>query len=770
MKRLLAVIVLALFMAALAPQPRATAQEEPRAAWQLVSSELSANALQAERVLGVVALLTIKNVGRASGSTLTLRINAKVKFKSISVSGASAQYRVLADAHGNMQRVTITLPAAIEAKATFIISLDYRFPVEINSGVEAISPLGSQFLPASIWYPMLNLPSTVRGADFAPFKLKVEGTNVISSGVDKGQSGSATAYEQMAPALPFFLQGDWDKIDGSADAKGIAIFLPRAAPAGERKQAETIMSTAANARSFFAGLLGPSPETPIRLVAVRRGAGFSDAGTLLIEWGAFRRAKLDAGTAMLIAETVARIWIGGQNPIRGEGAGTLRDGLARYLATLFIEKQFGRPAFEAELQRQRQAFVVVAKRDGPLAHATTLDDTYYSSVPNKGAMVWRLVERRLGRDVFMNSVRVWLQAAKDDANGLNLNALRAVLVERGGDNLKVLLAQELDQPTDMDLLVGVPQARAGEWVSALRNLGMIDATVTVMATTDRGEQLKIEVTVPAQNFADAVFKTSAKIVRVEVDPEKLYPQVDYANDVVPRVRESAEAIGEAARSFGAQDFVRAEAIAREILATSPQMQDARVLLGRAMLGQNKLDDAEKIFRSALDEPLPTAGTLAWANVGLGEIALKKGQAAEAARRFDEGVRADGEYAASLAGRAGRINAETAASAAGPPVDESVRAFIGELDKAIASGKQAELGTKIVPGELVRFMNGLIGTQPEVWQSKVLRTEQLASNLVAADVSVQAKVLGKETGGTAVFILSRAGGAWKLAGVELFEVR
>jgi tetratricopeptide (TPR) repeat protein len=770
MKRLFAATMLALLAISVMPL-FVRAQDEPRAAWQLVNSDLTANVMQAERALNVVAGLTIKNVGRGSGSTVTLRINSKVKIKSITVDGATAQFRVLAaDARSNLQRVTVTMPTAIAANSSFSISLDYRLPVEINSGLETISPLGSQFLPLSYWYPMLNLPFTVRGADSAPLKLKVVGNNVISGGNDKGSSGNAVAYEQPVSGLPFFLQGDWDKVEGSGETKGITTYLPQGAAADERKQADAIAGTAAHARTFFGGSLGAAPDVPIRLVAVRRGAGFSEGGTLLIEAGAFRRAKLDAATAMLVAETEARAWIGGQAPIRGEGAGVLRDGLVRYLAALFIEKQFGREALEAELLRERLAYASVAKRDGPLSRATPLDDTYFSSVANKGAMVWRLVDRKLGHDVFMGILKTWLDAAREDPNGLNLAALRAAIVARGGESLKKLLDQELDQPTDMDLLVGLPQQRGGDWVAAMRNLGTFDAEVTVVATTDRGEQIKIETTVPAQNFADAVFKTTTKITRIEIDPEKLYPQLDYSNDAVPRVRELGDAIGEAARSFGAQDYARAETIAREVLATSPHLQDARVLLGRALLGQGKLDDAEKVFRLALDEPLPTALTLAWANVGLGEITLKKGQAAEAARRYGEGVRADGEYAASLAGRAGRISAETAASAAGPPVDESIRSFIGQLDQAIASGKQAELTPKIVSGELVKFMNGLIGTQPELWQSRVLRTEQLENNLFAADISVKAKVLGNETGGTAVLILARINGAWKLAGVELFEVR
>ena len=163
-------------------------------------------------------------------------------------------------------------------------------------------------------------------------------------------------------------------------------------------------------------------------------------------------------------------------------------------------------------------------------------------------------------------------------------------------------------------------------------------------------------------------------------------------------------------------------------------------------------------------------TLAWANLGLGEIALRKGQAAEAAKRFNDAVRVDAEYAASLAARAERIKAESTAANGGPPVDETAKAFIGQLDNTITKGTKADLDAKIVSGELVRFVGGIIGTKPEVWQTRVLRTEPLEDNLLAADVSINAKTLGKEQSGTAVLILARVDGAWKLAGVELFEVR
>jgi Tfp pilus assembly protein PilF len=226
-------------------------------------------------------------------------------------------------------------------------------------------------------------------------------------------------------------------------------------------------------------------------------------------------------------------------------------------------------------------------------------------------------------------------------------------------------------------------------------------------------------------------------------------------------------LNEASLQLGAQDFAKAEATARAMLASAPRFQEAQIILARALLGQNRNEEAEKLFRSALEEPLPFAATVAWANIGLGEIAMKRNQPAEAAKRFNDAVSASRDYPSSLAARAARMRAEAAANNA-PPVDETARTFITQFAQAVVSNKKAELESRIVPGELVRFINASIGT--EAWDTKVLRTEQLNANLIAADVQIRASKLGTVGTGTAVLMLARTPSGWKLSGIDLFEVR
>ena len=756
-------LLFSLLVCLLAPVQAQTANS---VIWQVTLFDINANIQQAERTISVVATITATNVGGGPGRTLTARLNSKASVKSVAVAGAAATFRPGAETRGDLQRIEISLPSAAAPGTSTSVTVNYTLPVESNSGLSSISPIGTQFLPLSFWYPMPNTPYTVRGTDSAPFRVTVNIANAVSSGVEKGGSGSIS-FDQTIHGQPFFVQGDWDKVEGTSDGKGIAVLLEKGASAEDRKRAEALIAFAGGARTFFATSLGPAPDVPVRIVAVRRGAGFNDSGTVLIDADTLRLPKIDAATALSIAETVVRLWVGGQTPVRGEGGGVLRDGLVRFLATQFLEKQFGRDAILSELYRQRLAYAAVAQRDAPLARASQIDSTYFGSVPNRGAMFWRLVDRRMGHDAFMGVLRASFEAGKKDHAGVTLASVREALVARAGEPLKRLADQELDQVVDTDLMVGLPTQRGAEWVSALRNIGSIDVSVTVAATTDRGERVLSEVTVPAKEFGEAVFKTTSKIVRVEVDPDKLYPQLNYGNDAMPASKDLPDALNEAALQLGAQDFPKAEATARAMIASTPRFQDARIVLARALLGQNKVEEAEQIFRASLDEPLPFAATLAWANIGLGEIAMKRNQAAEAVKRFNDAVIASRDYPSSLAARAARIRAEAAANSA-PPIDDAVRTFVTGFSQAVISNKKAELESRVVSGELVRFINASIGT--EQWETRVLRTEQLNANLIAADVYIKANKLGKAGEGTAVMLLARTPSGLKVSGIELFEVR
>ena len=741
----------------------AFAQDESRASitWQVQKYDIAATLPQAEteRNLTVKAVLNLKNVSSGAASRLTLRISPNAEVSAVRVDDAATDFSKAEekiDSSRTLQRIVVRVPS-IQPNATFTVAVDYKLNVKENSGLNALSFVGSQFLPLAFWYPTPNSWYFARGADFAPVQLQVNrqiGLTVISSGFENviaGGSETPNAFEQKLNGQPFFVSGNWDTVN----ANSVSVFIQKGANADEQKRANELALLASEAKTFTANLLKTAPDVPIRIVAVRRGAGFSSGGTIFVDESAVRRQKIDSQTAMTIAEAVAKIWIGNAVSVNGDSFGVIREGLTRYVATQFLEKQFGKDIADIERLRQRTAYAAVVKRDSPLSIVSPIDDYYYPTVANKGAMIWRLLAKRIGQDEFFNVVR----SQMNDGN-LNLSELRSAFSAQ-----KELLDYSFDQVTETNLLVGVPQLNGAETKIALRNLGAIDATVNVVATTANGEKLTAQSTIPAKKFGEINFKTTNKIIRAEIDSDKFYPQTDYSDDVAPREFEETDAILVVKRAFDQQDFMKAEKNARLVLQASPRFDDIRTWLGRALYAQGKTADAEKEFRAVLEEKLPTARSLAWANVGLGEIALKSNQNAQATKFFEEAIKANAEYGASLAARSGINKSDSAAT-----VDETIKSFFAQFDKAALSGRKADVNSLVVAGEMAKFSDGISG-QAQEWNTRVVRVNKLDANTALAEVNLKIRLLNKAAeSGTAVFLLSKVGGSWKLSGVEIFEVR
>jgi tetratricopeptide (TPR) repeat protein len=731
------------------------AQDDTRASatWQVQKYDIVANlpTSDSDRSLIAKATLTIKNISSSPASTLSLRISPGAEITAITINGATADFSKREEpigAIGSLQRASIRIPA-VAPGSTATAVVDYKLTLKDNTGLGSLSPVGATFLPLSYWYPTPNSWYFARGADYAPFQIKVNapaGQTVVSAGAE-----AAASFNQFLAGQPFFLSGSWDAINSA----GVTVYVPKGSNPEAKARADELAKLATDAKAFIAGILGAAPETQLRLISTRRGAGFSQGGAILIDEGVFRRSKVDSLTAMNVAEAVAKLWIGGSVAIAGDGQGAIREGLPRFLATEFIENKFGKDIADIERARQRMAYFGVARRDSPLSTVSALDDYYFAEVANKGAMIWRILDRRVGRAAFAANI----QGSMKDGR-LDLPELRAAFSEQ-----KDLVDYMFDQVTDMNLLIGLPQPAGAETKVALRNAGAIDATVGIEALTATGEKLKADATIRATSYGEVTFKTAAKITRVEIDPDKLFPQIEYSDDVAPKEFNDSDLLLAVKRSFDKQDYAGAESTARSVLRRYPRYDDVRVLLARSLLAEGRANDAGTEFNAVLSEKLPTARSLAWANEGLAEVAVKAGQAAQAAKYADAAIMADAEYGASLAARNLRNSLNTSAA-----VDADIKNFFTRFDKAAVSNHKAEVDALVVPGEVNKFVGGISGST-EQWQTQLRHVDYLDLNTALAEAGLTIKLLNREQeSGTAVFRLVRLGNQWKLAAVDMFEVR
>lgn len=732
----------------------ASGQDETRSiqTWKVQKYDISSTLPSdpAVRSVGLTANLSLRNVSGKPAGSLTLRISPLAEISSIKINDANAEFAKSEEkvgAAGSLQRVAMRFPA-VSPEGVVTTVVEYKLNVKENSSLSMISPIGTQFLPLSFWYPTPTSWFFNRGGDSAPFRMRVNGSGqtVLTSGTEAGG-----AIDLKINGQPFFVAGNWDLVNSS----GVSVYGPKSASNDAQKRIAELAALFAEARTFMAGTLGAAPDVPLKIIMVRRGAGFSGGGTVLVDESVLRRSKIDSLTAMSVAEAAAKIWLGGSVTTSGEGFAILQEGLSRYLATQFIESKYGKDVADNERLRQRTAYAAVSKRDGAMRSSSPLDDFFYSQSANKGAMAWRLLARKLGNADFSAIIKA--NMADGD---LNMAELRMAF-----SSAKDLVDYLLDQATEMNLLVGLPQVSGDTSKVALRNTGSLDATVTVKATAANGQSLESPTTIKAQSFGEVSFKSPSPIVRVEVDSEKLYPQFEYADDVAPKEISDSDPVLSVKRAFDQKDYVGVEKTARMVLANSPRTDDVRILLGRALLSLGRTADAEREFRAILDEKLPSSRSLAWANVGLGETAAKSGRNDEAIRYADAAIAADAEYGASLAARNLRNRLGAATS-----IDPAVKNFFADFDKAAVSNRKADIDVLVMPGEASKFASGIAGGT-EQWQTQVRQIDRLDANNLLVETTLTIKLLTKDVeSGIAVFRLTRSGNAWKLSGVETFEVR
>lgn len=697
----------------------------------------------------VVAIVEVKNISGRPASSLTLRVTPFAEVSSVKVSGASIEPNKSEEKLGgglSLQRLVMRLPS-IAAGANVTAEVNYRLVIKENSGLAALSPSSSHFLPLSFWYPTPNSWFFPRGSDRAQFNIQVTGgQSALSSG-----SGSAGRYENKLFGEPFFLSGNWEQ----KTVGQVAVFVPQGLSADASSRAEELGRLYSDAVKFMSELLGKAPDVPLRIVSSRRGGGFSSGGTLIVDEAVFRRPKIDSLTALNIAEGAARLWIGGTARVDGDGYGVITEGLVRYAADLFIEKKFGRAAADAERLRQRASYAAISRRAPAINTISPLVDVYYPVVANKGAMIWRVMASRTGQKEFFDLLR----SAMSDGH-TDLSEIRGRLpVDK--DTIEYFF----DKQTDVNLLAGLPRVESGETKVALRNTGSIPVEVDVVALLENGQTMRTSATIRAASFGDVSFKTNSKLVRVEIDADKVYPQTDYSDDVAPRETTDNDPILAAKRYFDRQDFAVAEKTAATLLRGAPYVDELRVILGRSLLGQNKTDPARREFQTVLDDPLPTARSMAWSLLGLADIAQRSGDNGRALELISAVIAADADYGAGLAARNLRNRINT-----GSEVDASIRSFFTDFDRAASSNRKADLDNLAFASEVTRFLSGISGST-ESWRTTVKRVDRLDAATVLVEAEMNVRLLGRnEETGIAVYRLVRAGSGWRLMNVEIFEVR
>lgn len=794
-KTILAVVILT------AVSLSAQAQE-----FEIRNYDLAVRLLPEEQKVEVTATLSLVNL---SGPDLADRIllstsnrprfsfflNLKAQVTAMKVNGGAVEFKTAEDPRNNLLRVSTDINGTIASARELTTEFVYSLPTTERSSALHLSRTEAFVLPNSFWFPVVHTPFAEHGADTAPVKIAVsagEGLKVISSGIRKSEN----SFEQSQAALPFFIVGDYEMLRGGADAYPVEVYYPRGVSETGKQQAQRLVAEAERILKFYSGYFGVAAVAPFRIITTQarqlstttsdsfsqgREISFTAVGAATVDDNLFRRDALDQGTIELLANAAARSWIDGQVLLRGRGTGMLRDGLPAFLVAQYIGERYGQALQVEAWESFRRAYATIARSDAPLLMQSQLDRNYTTSIFNKGAMVWRLLESTAGQGVFRTALRGSLSRNRVDVlifgdwrsplcNVSRCASFRGNLLASGADRRLTgeVFSNWIETVVLPDFAIGQPQPVANGWESTVTNFGTGDMTIDVVATTDKGEKLRQQVLVKASEYGTVTFATPAQLVTIETDPENKFLQIDYANDIYPRRPSESEYFGQANFAFSRGDLTTAEARAREGLKANPRATTLKALTGRILLALKKLDEAAGLFNDALKaDPLPILA-YGWSHQGLGEIALQQNRGAQAAGHFRLAAAADLDAASTIAARDAALKAEQSVGRISIP--EEITSFLQKFDAAILESTASVVNPFVEIGNLRRFAQSLVVRKPTTWVTEPLRTEPWDGNRISVDVSLRIRIEGRDYAGRAVYVISRAGGRILLSEVPVFDVR
>jgi hypothetical protein len=741
--------------------------------------------------LDVRASLEVANLSQTPKPKLYFRLTKLAKVNAVTVGGAPAPFEVADDRRVSaLSQLTITPQASMAAGGKATVEVSYRIEVPEASGLIAISTTEVLLVPESVWVPMPSTAFALTGATTAPFSLTVTGSalRTASAGNFKGDAASQT-FEQPLNSLPFFVASTFDPpVTLEHGGVKIEIYAQSGLQSADGKSVtkdnlNRLAEEAGKVVDFLTKTLGPPPQgTSFRIISSSRAANIALPGALVVNEQTLRRDIVSANTIEVIADALAHTWIDGRVRIRGQESRSaqadrpgqpplsfalLRESLPRYFAALYFEERFGKEAGREAFNRMRWAYTPIAqaRRDAELDIQTLLLPTFTAATLAKGPLVLRLFAETMGRDKFLLAVRSLL--AGEQTKTVTMRDLRQALIKEGPAGMDKLFQQWIDSIIEPDIIIGVPQAsdKPNTQSVNIRNQGTGDILVNVVATTASGKQLTSIVTVPSENITSFEIATAEKIATIEVDPEKLIIQSRYDNDAKPTQGAALNLFNDSLTAFNKGEFATAETKLMEAARLNPQNATIHASLARALAAQNKNDEAGRAANAALAITPAPASALAWSHIILGQIALAKNQTAEAAAYLRRAVVEADEAPAQFASREAVGKAERGAAG-----DESVRAFIGQLDTLIKQPSSDKLYAIVIKNNLKRFVQGITVTPPTAWTTEIARAEQIDANRLSLDVKIRATAGGREQSGTAVFILHKTSTGWLLEDVQLFNVK
>jgi hypothetical protein len=510
-----------------------TANDSERQAVTFIAFDMDVHLHTAEKQIGVRALITVRNDGKAPLTHIPLQISSSLNWERVRVSGHDVVFSVAPLTPGENLQLDVTYSGTIVQSAQRLLVIGTPNDVALRSDWDGISVpfTGLRGFGNVVWYPVSSVPVILgdgarlfdeigehklhmAGAQFrlrltvefphnqAPTVALINGhlaplavTNVDTVGQEV--AGVATAalesstlgYE--APSLFVATR------TSHAAANSTLWTLPIDEPAVESWTAAAAMVT-----PFLQGWLGPRPRSQLVVLDLPDPEDTPfETGALLVT--SIREAPPEQ-LQNILSHALTHAWM--QSP-----RAWLSEGVAHFMGTLWVEKQRGRTHALEELEASRAALALAEPSSPgvspgqPLALA--ISPIYYRT---KATYAFWMLRDLAGDGALSAALRAYDPAAdnskgylRDQGPGTFEKLLEQTSTRR---NLSWFFADWVDADNGLpDLTIDKvfpSRAQAGNWLVAvsISNAGYASAEVPVTVRSDTNSVTQ-RVVVPAHGKA-----------------------------------------------------------------------------------------------------------------------------------------------------------------------------------------------------------------------------------------------------------------------------
>jgi tetratricopeptide (TPR) repeat protein len=385
----------------------------PKFDFQAVHYEVQAALHPAEQNLTAEAKIEL--VAKTASRTILVELHPDLHVDAVKLATDGRKLEFQRDSFNPLD-LEVTLPSVAQPGMHVTLIFDYSgaFANDDDSPTKDvrfawIDKNSAYLLLPARWFPLTNYPSNRYTAAFqitVPDNFAVTGTGQSSTpnslpAEKPGESGRSvyTFNCKDAASVGTFVAGNLQLAPVHAQGLDISVFVPAAASATAPRYGDEL----ANVLTYYSNEFGALASPNITLAQLPDGTvdSFSAPGLLLL-------SARDWGTTVNqneLAHLSAQQWWGNQVLPASPGDAWATDGLAQYVAAMYIEHSQGEQGFRRELTNYAVGSVMFEGAT-PVAQAQDLQpysQQYQSVVVDKGAMIFHMLRTSMG-DAAFNSV------------------------------------------------------------------------------------------------------------------------------------------------------------------------------------------------------------------------------------------------------------------------------------------------------------------------------------------------------------------------------